>query len=176
MAVTELGTPLAAWSPIGLVVAKALSGMPETGLKTLHVGLWWGHFALVLGFILLIPLTKFRHIFTTSANYLFSDHGPRGKMTTLDLEDEAAESFGAAQVGDLAWKDLLDTDACTLCKRCQDRCPAYATDKPLSPMRVVNQIGEVAFTHPDAGLVATVSTDALWSCTTCFACQDICLV
>lgn len=174
MAVTELGTSLSLWSPVGLVVAHALSSMSDAGLRALHIGLWWGHLALVMAFILLIPLTKFRHIFTVSASYLFADRGPRGKMTSLNLEDEEAESFGAARIGDLNWKDLLDADACTLCKRCQDRCPAHATEKPLSPMKVVNQIGEIAFERPDAGLVETVSADALWSCTTCRACQDIC--
>ncbi|MDW7645410.1 MAG: heterodisulfide reductase-related iron-sulfur binding cluster [Desulfuromonadales bacterium] len=174
MAVTELGTPLAAWSPVGNVVAVSLAGLSEETLRGLHVGLWWGHLLLGVAFIALIPFTKFRHIFTTSANYLLADRGPRGKMVTLDLEDEEAESFGVARVPDLSWKDVLDADACTLCKRCQDRCPAFATDKPLSPMKIVNQIGQTAFQFPENGLIETVSTDALWACTTCRACQDIC--
>lgn len=174
MAVTELGTSLSLWSPVGLVVAKAMAGMGETALRSLHVGLWWLHMVLVIGFIMLIPFTKFRHIFTTSANYLFADQGPKGNLVTLDLEDEENETFGVTQVSELTWKDVFDADACTLCKRCQDRCPAHATDKPLSPMKVVNQIGEVAFGNPQANLVETVSKDALWSCTTCRACQEIC--
>jgi Fe-S oxidoreductase len=84
------------------------------------------------------------------------------------------ESFGAAQIKDLTWKDIFDTDACTKCKRCQDRCPAHNTDKPLSPMKVINQLGEVACDNPEANLVETLSKDALWSCTTCRACQEIC--
>ncbi len=174
MAVTELGTPLAAWSPVGLIFANALSGMDESSLRTLHRATWWFHFALVIGFIGLIPFTKFRHILTTSANYLFSDRGPKGLLPTLDMEDEEAESFGAARVTDLAWKDIFDADACTLCKRCQDRCPAHNTDKPLSPMKVVNQIGEVAFATPEASLIEACDKDAIWSCTTCRACQEIC--
>ncbi len=174
VAVTELGTPLAIWSPVGLVVAKALSGMEESSLRTLHTTMWWGHFALVLGFIGAIPFTKLRHIFTTSANYVFADRGPRGNLTTLNMEDEEVECFGAAKVSDLSWKDLFDADACTLCKRCQDRCPAHFTEKPLSPMNLVNQIGEAAFSNPEADLIETASKDALWSCTTCRACQEIC--
>jgi len=174
MAVTELGTPLAAWSPVGLVFAKVMAAVEPEALRSLHKATWWLHLLLVIGFIISIPFTKFRHLFTTSANYLFADRGPTGNMVTLDLEDEAAESFGAAKLADLSWKDIFDADACTLCKRCQDRCPAHATDKPLSPMKVMNQIGEVAFDTPDANLVETVSKDALWSCTTCRACQDIC--
>jgi Fe-S oxidoreductase/nitrate reductase gamma subunit len=174
MAVTELGTPLANWSPVGLLFAKAMVSMGEPSLKTLHLGLWWVHMVLVVGFIMLIPFTKFRHIFTTSANYFFADQGPKGNLNTLDLEDENNETFGVSLVSEMTWKDIFDTDACTQCKRCQDRCPAHATDKPLSPMKVVNQIGDVAFNNPEENLVETVSKDALWSCTTCRACQEIC--
>ena len=78
------------------------------------------------------------------ANYFLSDRGPVGKLATIDMEDEEVESFGAVALSDLSWKDIFDADACTLCKRCQDRCPAYNSGKPLSPMKVVNQIGEMA--------------------------------
>jgi len=174
MAVTELGTPLSYWSPVGLVFAKAMSGFGEEGLRNLHKVTWWFHLFMAIGFICSIPFTKFRHIFTTSANMFFADRGPRGKLTTMDMEDEDAESFGAAALSDLSWKDIFDADACTRCKRCQDRCPAWNTDKPLSPMKVINQLGEIAFASPDAELIETVGKDVLWSCTTCFACQDIC--
>ncbi len=174
MAVTELSTPLAAWSPGGLVVARLMAGMSPAALRTLHAGLWWLHLLLALGFIALIPFTRLRHLFTTPANYLFADRGPTWQLATLDLEDEAAESFGAAKLSDLSWKDLFDSDACTFCKRCQDRCPAWATDKPLSPMKVVNQLQELAFTPSGAGLIDTIGRDELWACTTCRACQEIC--
>jgi Fe-S oxidoreductase/nitrate reductase gamma subunit len=174
MAVTEMGTPLAMWSPVGLVVAKVLSGLGKDGLLLLHKFTWWFHFLLVMGFFIIIPLTKFRHILTTSSNYLFSDLGPKGKLVNLDLENEESESFGATSIKEMTWKDIFDADACTLCKRCQDRCPAFATGKPLSPMKVVNQIGEVAFTTPEANLIEVIGKDVLWSCTTCRACQEIC--
>jgi len=174
MAVTELGTPLAPWSPVGLVCAKLLAGMGESALLILHRVTWWVHLFLVIGFFALIPFTKFKHIVTTSANYLFRDLGPKGKLVNLDLEDEDAEKFGATEVVDFTWKDLFDGDACTQCKRCQDRCPAFTTDKPLSPMKVVNQITETAFDNPDMNLIDVISKDALWACTTCRACQEIC--
>ncbi len=174
MAVTELGTDLALWSPVGLLFAKVMAGLGESSQRALHAGLWWFHLLLALGFVAMLPFTKLRHILTTSANYLFVDHGPKGGLVTIDMEDEEAESFGAASLGDLTWKDIFDGDACTLCKRCQDRCPAYATDKPLSPMKMINQLQEIAFTSPDAGLTETVGKDEIWSCTTCFACQEIC--
>ncbi len=174
MAVTELGTPLAIWSPVGLGVAQLLAGLGEGALRTLHAVLWWFHLVLALAFIAVIPYTKFRHILTTSANAFLADLGPTGKLTTINLEDETTEKFGASELTDLRWKDIFDADACTLCKRCQDRCPAHTTDKPLSPMQVINQIGDLAFTNPTANLIDTVGREAIWACTTCRACQDIC--
>ncbi len=174
MAVTEMGTPLAIWSPVGLMFAKGMAGMSESSLRSLHSLTWWFHLLLVMGFIVAIPFTKFRHIFTTSLNYLFADLGPTGKLVSLDMEDEEAESFGAAAITDLTWKDIFDTDACTQCKRCQDRCPAHTTDKPLSPMKIVNQLGAVAFDRPETNLIEACDKDAIWSCTTCLACQETC--
>jgi len=174
IAVTELGTPLSFWSPIGLLLANGISGMGEGGLRALHKVTWWVHLLLVMGFFVLIPLTKFRHIFTTSTNYFLDDLGPKGKLVNLDLEDEDAETFGATNLKEMTWKDIFDADACTLCMRCQDRCPAFNTGKPLSPMKVVNQLGEVAFNDPEANLIDTIGKDVLWSCTTCRACQEIC--
>lgn len=174
MAVTEMGSELAHWSPVGMLVAGALAGLEEPALRTLHGALWWAHLVLTLGFIISIPTTKLRHILTTPANYLFVDRRAKGFLTTLDLEDEEAESFGAAKVADLTWKDIFDADACTECKRCQDRCPAHNTDKPLSPMKMVSQIKEAAFTDPEGSIIDRSGKDALWSCTTCRACQEIC--
>ena len=174
MAVTEMGTSLAFWSPVGLVFAKVLAGYGEETLRSLHSTTWWFHLLLVMAFIVAIPFTKFKHIFTTSFNSLFADLGPTGKLVSLDLEDEEVESFGASKITDLTWKDIFDTDACTQCKRCQDRCPAHNTDKPLSPMKLINQLGEVAFNNPEESLLEACEKDAIWSCTTCRACQDIC--
>lgn len=174
MAVTELGSPLASWSPVGQVFAGTFAGFGKEVLLNLHQTTWWLHLLLVTAFIIAIPFTKFKHILTTSANYLFSDLGPTGKLVSLDMEDEDAESFGAGRVTDLTWKDILDTDACTQCKRCQDRCPAHNTQKPLSPMKMINNLGEVAFNNPEQELAEACDKDAIWSCTTCRACQQIC--
>ena len=174
MAVTEIGTNLSLWSPVGLLFAKGLAGIGEDGQRALHAGLWWLHLLLALGFVAALPFTKLRHILTTSANYIFVDHGPKGGLVTLDMENEEVERFGTANLGDLTWKDIFDADACTLCKRCQERCPAYATEKPLSPMKVINQLQEIAFNSPASSLTETIGQDEIWSCTTCRACQEIC--
>ena len=174
MAITEMGTPLAPWSPIGMGLAALFGGTDPSVLLALHRGLWWFHLLLAVLFIGLIPFTKFRHILTTGANLFLANRGPVGKLATIDLENEENDSFGARTVGELSWKDIFDADACTQCKRCQDRCPAHATGKPLSPMQMVNRIGETAFTAADADLIEVVGRDAIWSCTTCRACQHIC--
>ena len=176
MAATELqqNPELARFSPGGLLVGKLFAAMSADSLLVTHKILWWLHFVLVLGFFCAIPYTKLRHILTTSANAFFAPFEPKGSITTINMEDDTVEQFGASVISDLTWKDIFDADACTSCKRCQDRCPAHTTDKPLSPMKIVRQIGELAECNPAGSLIDTVSQDALWSCTTCRACQDVC--
>ncbi len=142
---------LARYSPIGLLTAQLLTGMSDHALLAMHVGLWWFHLVLALGFIAAIPFTKLRHVFTTSTNAFLAPLEPKGSIATINLEDENVEQYGAAAITDLTWKDIFDADACTACKRCQDRCPAWATDKPLSPMKIVQQIGELAEANLRAG-------------------------
>lgn len=176
MAATELrqNPGLAIFSPIGLLAGQLFGGMSAGTLLVMHKILWWLHFGLVMGFFCAIPYSKLRHILTTSVNAFLVPLEPKGTIATINLEEEGVEQFGAAAINDLSWKDIFDADACTSCKRCQDRCPASATDKPLSPMKVVQQIGQLAESNPAGNLIETVSQDALWACTTCRACQDIC--
>lgn len=176
IAVTELRQDrgLAMFSPVGFVIAQAFSSFEMPSVMLLHKVFWWTHFALAIGFISVIPYTKLRHIITTSANAYLAPFEPIGSVNTINLENEEIEQFGAAKVADLSWKDILDADACTGCKRCQDRCPAAITGKPLSPMRLVRQVGETAEISPDCLLAETVGRESLWSCTMCGACQDIC--
>ena len=176
MAVTEIhdNPGLAIWSPVGYLFARLFACMGEGEVRTLHKGLWWFHLLLGLVFVLVIPRTRLRHIVTSSGNSFLESHEPKGTLEAIDLDDDSVQRFGASIVGDLTWKDLFDADACTLCKRCQDRCPAYVTGKPLSPMKVVRQIGMLAESPSGQGLIDTVTRDVIWSCTTCGACEDIC--
>jgi len=176
MAATELvqNPELARYSPVGKLIGQLFLGLDAAQLSQVHKGLWWLHLLLALGFVAALPFTKLRHIFTTSANYLLADLGPKGALATINMEDETIEQFGAAKIADLTWKDIFDADACTSCKRCQDRCPAHNTGKPLSPMKLIKQVGETAQDAPDASLADVVGQDAIWACTTCRACQEIC--
>ena len=174
MAVTEMDTANKFWSPVGYIFALLFASLGTNGQLALHKITWWLHLLMVMGFFMLIPHTKFRHIINTSLNYFFTDRGPKGKLVNINLEQEDIEKFGVTEVADFTWKDIFDGDACTLCNRCQERCPAYNTGKPLSPKKVVNQITEAAFNTPNAPLVELIGKDALWACTTCRACQEIC--
>jgi Fe-S oxidoreductase/nitrate reductase gamma subunit len=176
MAATELhdNPALARWSPVGNLTAHLFTYAGDSLVRNMHRVLWWGHLMLALGFVVIIPRTRLRHMFTSSGNSFLESLEPKGTLDTIDLDDEKILRFGASEVGDLSWKDLFDADACTLCKRCQDRCPAYVTGKPLSPMKVIRQIGHLAESDEGSALIDTVTRDALWACTTCGACQDIC--
>ncbi len=176
MAATELrqNPDLARFSPGGLLAARLFVPYGDDSIRTVHQLLWWFHFTLVLGFFCMIPYSKLRHIVTTSANAFFAPFEPKGTLAAINLEDESIEQFGAARIADLTWKDLFDADACTSCARCQERCPAHTTDKPLSPMKVVRQVGELAELNPEGSLVEKVTPEALWACTTCRSCQEIC--
>ena len=96
MAVTELNQNpyLAMFSPVGLLVARLLSGLSETTLREMHKILWWVHFFLAIGLIAAIPFTKLRHLFTTPINYLFADLREKGSLETINLEAADADHFG----------------------------------------------------------------------------------
>ena len=144
---------------------------------------------------MILPVTMLRHIFTSPLNmYLRDRERPKGAMRPMpNLMETELESFGASTVEDFTWKQLLDTDACTMCGRCTSVCPAHATGKPLDPREIVLKTGEVmARTGTPAGVAAdrrrseiTVSANSLferitseevWACTSCKACDEICPV
>ena len=86
-----------------------------------------------------------------------------------------AEQFGAAHVADLTWKDIFDADACTRCKRCQDRCPAYATEQAALADEGGAADRRRRLRHARCATCrGHRHADALWACTTCRACQEIC--
>ena len=176
MAATEMITnpQWMIYSPVGMIIAKILSNVSIELLLISHKILWWVHFFIILAFFIVIPLTKLRHMFTITANYIFKDMGATGKLVTIDMEDENIEVFGAAKVSDFFWKDIFDADACISCSRCEDVCPATSTGKPLSPMKIIQRIGDAAFNDPERNLIQDIGQDAIWSCTTCRACEDIC--
>ncbi len=176
----------------GYFIAGLFSSLPESTRQIAYVSLWWFHAAASLAaiFYVCISFNKLTHIIVSPINVFFRSSRPKGALAPINLEE--AESFGVAKIENFTWKQLLDLDACTNCGRCQDRCPAYLTDKPLSPRKLIQDLKvhwlerSRELLHPartETGsnggktLIGDVVTeDEIWSCTTCRACQEICPV
>ena len=197
IAATELDTHLdwAAWSPVGFVFAQAFNGLGEEVNLALHKTLWWGHMLLSLGAIayVFVTFSRLAHIFVAPLNMFLKSRDGKGVLRAVEIS-ETTETFGAAKIRDLTWKDLLDLDACTRCGRCQDVCPAYLTGKPLSPKNLIQELkahlveqGPSLLRRSVRGrdgsdsdcpvlLEGVVTEDELWACTTCGACEEACPV
>ena len=122
-----------------LAVASALSWVdPDAAWVGYRVN-WWLHALLVLAFLNYLPYSKHLHVASSLFNVYFSNtswKGERAVMRPMDLEADV-EKFGASDVEDLTWKNLLDGYSCTECGRCTAACPANITGKPLSPRKIV---------------------------------------
>jgi Fe-S oxidoreductase len=104
------------------------------------------------------------------------------KGKPVNFEDPAEDDvFGLGTRGDISWKGLLDMTSCTECGRCQSQCPAWHTDKPLSPKLLImamrdHAMSKVVETENLVGEGAPIDLDVLWSCTSCGACVEECPV
>jgi Fe-S oxidoreductase len=98
----------------------------------------------------------------------------------IDFEDPKEDDvFGIGKSADISWKGLLDMASCTECGRCQSQCPAWHTDKPLSPKLLIMAMRDHALSNvsSDEKIVGNIiSPEVLWSCTTCGACVEECPV
>ena len=185
------------WSVIGYPLAKIIdrSESLANNAHGWHQFWWISHVVSFIAFLALLPITMIRHMFTSPLNmYLKDQDRPKGAMKPLpNLMETELESFGASVIEDFTWKQLLDTDSCTMCGRCTSVCPAHATGKPLDPREIVLKTGEVMaatgdpVVSPPLGLDAEISISAesmfervtpeeLWACTSCKACDEICPV
>ncbi len=158
--------------------------------------IWWiVHILSFITFLAILPVTMMRHMFTSPLNMYLSDRDrPKGAMKPMpNLMETELESFGASTVEDFTWKQLLDTDACTMCGRCTSVCPAHATGKPLDPREIVLKVGEVMALsgqpavrppinlEPDITVSSNsvfdrITPEEVWACTSCKACDEICPV
>ncbi|MEM9068538.1 MAG: (Fe-S)-binding protein [Myxococcota bacterium] len=123
------------YEPFGSALALLFQNM-EPGTVTVleHVGFWW-HAAWVLLFLNILPYSKHFHILSVMANVFAYDPKPAALPKVDDLEGkvEREESLGIATIKDLNYSHILDLYTCTECGRCSDNCPAYLTEKKLSP-------------------------------------------
>src|SRR5205085_7467372 len=120
------------WSFVGYPVSAVFDGWSSGALQNAHRSLWVAHFAAFVVFLVILPTTKLRHMVTSPMNMYLSDHDrPKGAMKPMpNLMETELETFGASTVEDFTWKQLFDTDACTICGRCTSVCPSHATAKP----------------------------------------------
>ncbi|NLW35536.1 heterodisulfide reductase-related iron-sulfur binding cluster [Syntrophorhabdus aromaticivorans] len=171
------------WSFVGWYTASLYSGLDQAGIEIVHRVLWYVHMIISFGLIVYIAYSRLLHIITSSLNMMFRgvEESPRGAIAAIP-DFENAEEFGVNAIEGFTWRQIFDLDACTRCGRCQDRCPAFATEKPLSPKKFIQDLkGEwertAAGVKNEEGIIDNViGEETLWSCTACLSCQVNCPV
>ena len=162
-------------------------------MEVSHFALWWAHAGLMSATFVYAAwrFGPLMHIFVSPLNLVMRSSVTRPKGALRPMGDlDTLEVFGAREITQLTSKQLLDYDACTNCGRCQDQCPAWRSGKPLSPRKLVQdakaymesrapvllaQGADAEPPPPELDLVhGAISTDVLWSCTTCRACMEAC--
>ena len=169
---------------------------------------WWLHIAGIFVFLNYLPYSKHLHIVTAFPNTYFARLSPQGQMQNMpeiqnevlyamqpetipaDAGTQEHKRFGAKDVTDLSWKNLLDAYTCTECGRCSQACPATQTGKLLSPRKIMmdtrDRMEEIG-TNRDKNngqfqedgktlLYDYITTEELWACTSCQACVQACPV
>jgi len=195
--IAEVGSPgYEKWSFVGYPLSQLFDGLSAHSLTQWHQWTWILHVVAFAAFLVMLPITMLRHMFTSPLNmYLRDRDRPKGAMRAMpNLAETSLESFGANVVEDFTWKQLLDTDSCTMCGRCTSVCPAKATGKLLDPREIVLKVGEVmaassphGYVRPPLGtpkeitissnsVFERITTEELWACTSCRACDEICPV
>lgn len=186
------------YEPFASIVYRLLS-LHSYNEVAYHIA-FWVHMIVLFAFLDFIPNSKHLHILAGIPNNYFVNLGPSMALRDLDFEDESVESFGVKNITELTWKQLLDGYACTECGRCAQVCPAANTGKVLVPREIVLGIKENLFYNAQnlirkQELLPLVTSNlpkenphgyyeygfaipdkALWQCTTCGACQNVCPV
>lgn len=181
------------------------SGLGTGSLEVLERVCWWMHILGIFAFLNYLPYSKHLHVLLAFPNAYYARLQPQGTMKNMPaIQNEvlyamqpelaptdvaAPASFGAKDVFDLSWKNLLDAYSCTECGRCTDACPANTTGKLLSPrsimMKTRDRLEEVGknintnkkFIQDDKSLLHNyISVEELRACTTCNACVEACPV
>ncbi|MBN2146821.1 MAG: (Fe-S)-binding protein [Anaerolineales bacterium] len=176
-----------AWQPFASSVAGLWSGASETALLIAEHAAFWVAVGLILAFIPYFLYSKHIHLIITPFNFLLKpERRSIGELSKLNFDDQSIEQFGATRLEHLGWEQLLDAYACIMCYRCQEVCPAYNTGKVLSPAAL--EINKRYFLNNEGQRIAAgeqsaqtllefaIPAPAVWACTACGACIDICPV
>lgn len=184
-----------------------INGMSNVGLQIIERGSWWLHIVGIFAFLNYLPYSKHLHIILAFPNAYYARLQPMGKMENMEsiqkevlyaMQPELAPTgeqaaaphkFGAKDVMDLSWKNLMDAYSCTECGRCSASCPANQTGKLLSPRKIMmdtrdrlEEVGKninINKEYKDDGkslLHDYISVEELRACTTCNACVQECPV
>ena len=163
-------------------VSHAIASIFSSGSLSVMEFFLWAHNILILFFLNYLPYSKHLHVLTSLPNVFLSNVNIVGKNTLkpLNFKDESITQFGAKEVQDLSWKQILDGFTCTECGRCTEACPANSTGKLLNPKKIITKIRKRAQSREkflDTPLVPEyISPQELWACTTCGACVEECPV
>jgi heterodisulfide reductase subunit C len=188
---------------IGPLLADSLGNLDT--LEVLSKIGWWGHLIMVFIFLNYLPYSKHLHILFAFPNTYFSNLDAKGKFSNMEsvenevklmldpnadpyaapAKDAAPQRFGAKDVQDLTWKQLLEAYSCTECGRCSSVCPANQTGKLLSPRKIMmdtrdrlSEVGNNKMNLEDGKslLGDYITPEELWACTSCNACVQECPV
>jgi len=193
---------------VSRVLHPLLNGLSNNGLAGLERTCWWLHIVGIFAFLNYLPYSKHLHILLAFPNAWYARLAPEGKLRNMPViqqevlyavqpelappapaEGEAPPPrFGAKDVFDLSWRNLLDAYSCTECGRCSAACPANLTGKVLSPRKImmatrdrVEEVGKNinvngSFKDDGKNLLNYISVEELRACTTCNACVEECPV
>ena len=177
-------------------IAAQLSGLfPRESAHGWSLGFFWCHMIAVLGFLNYLPYSKHLHVLTSIPNVYFSSLAPKGALAPINLADETLTKYGATDIEDLTWKQLLNGFTCTECGRCTSVCPANTTGKLLNPKKIMVDLRSRTMEKAPAMATASsapggdapavlghqlldnfITEQELWACTTCMACVQECPV
>lgn len=179
------------YRPLSYYLAGLFFTESSTNANIFFEIFWWLHIVIVFTFMNFLPYSKHFHVISSIPNtFLANIDSIRNTIKPINLDDETIEVFGAADIEQLSWKQILDGYSCTECGRCTDSCPAAISGKSLSPRKIIVDIrrrtkDKAALlvegkTEPeifDKSLVHDYISDMeLWECTTCMACVQECPV